>query len=246
VKNNLIYGVHAVTKAIESDKVTSLYVQQGKKNKAIKTLLALAERKGISVNWLDDKAFEQQAGSGNHQGIMAMVASLSASYSEDDIPFIFERNENNLILVLDEVTDPHNVGACLRSANAFGVSMVIAPRKHSAPLNATVCKVACGAAETTPYIQVTNLVRTLSLLKELGAWTYGADMGADTSLSETKFAGHVVIVMGSEGQGLRRLTKDTLDEMFSIPMMGEVESLNVSVASAIALYEVRGQFKKRA
>ena len=239
MNENLIYGIHAVAKALESGNVSSLLVLHGKKNKAVKQLMADAEKQGVAVSVIDDKAFAKRLGQVNHQGVAATLSKQLVSFSEDDIPFIFERHDSNLILVLDEVTDPHNVGACLRTANAFGASMVIAPRKNSAPLNATVRKVASGAAESTPYIQVTNLVRTLGLLKELGAWTYGADMHADKSLNEMTFSGHVVMVMGSEGQGLRRLTRETLDEMFRIPMLGDVESLNVSVASAIALYEIR-------
>lgn len=239
MSENLIYGIHAVAKALENGNVGSLLVLHGKKNKAVKQLIVDAEKRGIAVSVMDGKAFDKHLGSVNHQGVAANLLKQQVTYSEDDIPFIFEKHDKNLILVLDEVTDPHNVGACLRTANAFGASMVIAPRKNSAPLNATVRKVASGAAESTPYIQVTNLVRTLTLLKDLGAWTYGADMDAKTSLDKVDFSGHVAVVMGSEGQGLRRLTKETIDEMFSIPMCGDVESLNVSVASAISLYAVK-------
>ncbi len=231
------YGIHAVTKAIEQGNARSIFLLRDKKNKAVSKVLKLAETHGLSVELCDDRALLSRVGDVNHQGVVASIKSLE-SFSEADIPELFERQTRNIILVLDGVTDPHNAGACLRTADAFGVSMVIVPKNNSAPLNATVRKVACGGAETVPYIQVTNLARTLTLLKELGAWAYGADMDGQDALKEVDFSGHVLLVMGSEGQGLRRLTREHLDKVFHIPMQGQVESLNVSVATAISLYEI--------
>jgi len=237
VEDLSVYGIHAVTQALQSDNVRELFLLASKKNKKLQPIIELANANQVSVIKLDEKAFSQKAKRGNHQGVFA-VLKAAQRFAEGDIPFIFEKNERNIILCLEGVTDPHNLGACLRTAAAFGVSMVIAPKNNSAPVNATVRKVAVGATEIVPYIQVTNLVRVIKQLQELGAWAYGADMDGEKALPEIDFSGHVIMVMGSEGEGLRRLTRESMDGLFAIPMTGAVESLNVSVATAICLYEV--------
>ena len=183
-------------------------------------------------------AFASQLLGGNHQGVIAHVANNKKLRSEDDLPrLISEKGDDILLLILDGVQDPHNLGACLRSADGAGVDAVIVPRNKAASLTPVVHKVACGAAETMPFIMVTNLARTLRMLKEEGVWLVGADGNAKTSLYEIDLTGPLAMILGGEGNGLRRLTRDQCDYLAYLPMAGSVESLNVSVATGISLYE---------
>jgi 23S rRNA (guanosine2251-2'-O)-methyltransferase len=179
------------------------------------------------------------AGSPRHQGVAARVDAAQKVQHLDDV--LDTLTEPALILVLDGVQDPHNLGACLRSADAFGVHAVIAPKDRAVGINATVEKVACGAAQTVPYITVTNLARTLRELKERDIWIIGMDGEAETELHQVKHSGALALVLGAEGEGMRRLTKDTCDQLVRIPMQGSVESLNVSVSTGVCLYEARRQ-----
>lgn len=181
--------------------------------------------------WLDDKVEGAV-----HQGIIARVRE-GRQYQENDLPALLESVDTPFLLVLDGVTDPHNLGACLRSADAAGVHAVIVPRDRSAQLNATAKKVACGAAENVPLIRVTNLARTLRLLQEMNVWVVGTAGEADHTLFQSKMTGPMALVMGAEGEGMRRLTREHCDELISIPMAGTVSSLNVSVATGICLFE---------
>ncbi|STQ78534.1 23S rRNA (guanosine-2'-O-)-methyltransferase RlmB [Hafnia alvei] len=182
--------------------------------------------------WLDEKVEGAV-----HQGIIARVRE-GRQYQENDLPALLENLEQPpFLLILDGVTDPHNLGACLRSADAAGVHAVIVPRDRSAQLNATAKKVACGAAETVPLIRVTNLARTMRFLQEQNVWIVGTAGEADHNLYQSKMTGPMALVMGAEGDGMRRLTREHCDELISIPMAGSVSSLNVSVATGICLFE---------
>lgn len=234
-----IFGTHAVFSALTNapERVKQLFVVKGKATGRLAEALQLARNAGCSINTVDKQTFEKQFSlkGQTHQGIAADLKPM-LSLNENDLKHIVDKVKNNLrILVLDGVTDPHNVGACLRSADAFGIHAVIVPKDKSSGLTPTACKVACGAAETVPFIQVTNLSRTLQYLQQEGVWIYGAAGETDTSLYDLDLKGNVAMVLGAEGTGLRRLTRETCDGLFAIPMVGTVESLNVSVATGITL-----------
>jgi 23S rRNA (guanosine2251-2'-O)-methyltransferase len=204
-------------------------------------LLKVAEQRNVRAMQMDKERLDGLAQHGRHQGIVARIVDTPIPYK--DIHDILESdlNEPAFFLILDGVEDPHNLGACLRVADAMGVHAVIAPKDRAAGLNATVRKVACGAAETVPFIAVTNLARTMRELREAGVLLVGAVAEAEEDLFKSKLQGPVAMVLGAEGRGLRRLTAETCDTLVSIPMFGTVESLNVSVASGICLFEVRRQ-----
>ena len=182
------------------------------------------------------KTLDDKANGANHQGIIARVKAAK-QLNENDIDGILAQHESPLLLVLDGVTDPHNLGACLRNADAAGAAAIIVPKDRSAPMNATVSKVACGAAEVVPLIRVTNLARTMLTLQEQGIWFVGTAGEATHDIYQAKLTGPLAIVMGAEGDGMRRLTRETCDDLIKIPMAGSVSSLNVSVASGICLFE---------
>ena len=237
----LIYGFHAVTSRIRQnpDGVLEVYLQAQRQDPRMRELIKLAETNGVRVIPVDVKRLDGMAGNVRHQGVAARVdAARRVQHLEDVLDTL---TEPPLLLVLDGVQDPHNLGACLRSADAFGVHAVIAPKDRAVGLTATVEKVACGAAETVPYITVTNLARTLRELKAQDIWVVGAAGEAEQDLNGFKHTGALAWVLGAEGDGLRRLTRDTCDELVSIPMLGNVESLNVSVSAGICLFESRRQ-----
>lgn len=234
-----VYGLHAVQSLLErrGADIELLLVQQGRQDRRLQQLLAQAEAAGVPVQVLTREALDERSG-GRHQGVVAQVAERAPEYHEKQLPeLLAAAPAPALVLVLDGITDPHNLGACLRSADAAGVALVIAPKDKSAGLNATVRKVACGAAETVPFIAVTNLARTMKQLQEAGFWLVGLAGEADQSLYEMDLSGPIAIVMGAEGAGLRRLTREHCDYLAKLPMAGAVSSLNVSVATGIALFE---------
>ena len=205
----------------------------------MRDLIKLAEASGVRIIPIEAARLDGMAGNARHQGVAARVdAAQRIQHLEDVLDTL---NEPPLLLVLDGVQDPHNLGACLRSADAFGVHAVIAPKDRAVGITSTVEKVACGAAETVPYITVTNISRTLRELQEREIWVVGADGEAESDLHSFKHAGAVAFVLGAEGEGLRRLTKDNCDQLVRIPMLGSVESLNVSVSTGVFLYEARRQ-----
>lgn len=238
---SFIYGFHAVTSRVRQNPkgVTEIYFDQGRQDPRARELLKLAESQGVRVVLVDRARLDRIAGHDKHQGVVAGVDALTTYHDVDDV--LEQLTEPPLLLVLDGVQDPHNLGACLRVADAMGAHAVIVPKDRAVGLNATVRKVACGAAETVPFVMVTNLARTLRELKEQDVWVVGADGDADTELPAAKLEGPMALVLGAEGEGLRRLTKETCDQLVRIPMFGTVESLNVSVASGICLYEARRQ-----
>ena len=232
-----VYGIHAVAALLARapERIVELRVQEGRVDQRMQQLLAAAETAGIAVERVSRAELDRQQ-EGRHQGVVARLAA-QVEYRESDLEMLLERAGTPFLLVLDGVTDPHNLGACLRSADAAGVTAVIAPKDKAAGLTPVARKVACGAAETVPFVQVTNLARTLKRLQELGVWIVGAAGEADRSLYEQELTGPIALVMGAEGSGMRRLTKDCCDFLVNLPMAGSVSSLNVSVATGICLFE---------
>lgn len=242
-----IFGIHAVKSALinRAETIKQLFMVQAKPNKRQQELLELASSKSVQIHYLDKTSFDKKfaAIGASLQGVVAELNSANREYHESDLKGLIESNLDKplLILLLDGITDPHNLGAILRSADAFGVNLVISPKDKNVGLTSTVCKVACGAAETIPFIQVTNLSRTMDYLKEQGVWLYGAAGETQANLYQLELTGHIGLVMGAEGKGLRRLSREQCDALFAIPMIGSVESLNVSVATGICLAEVNRQ-----
>jgi 23S rRNA (guanosine2251-2'-O)-methyltransferase len=238
----LIHGFHAVTAKLRHDpeSVREIYLAAGRQDARARDLAQLAEARGVRVVALDAARLDgMAAGGARHQGVVAKVSAQQKFLTIDDV--LDGLAEPLLLLVLDGVTDPHNLGACLRVADAAGAHAVIAPKDRACGLNATAVKVASGAADTVPYIVVTNLARSLREIKERGIWTIGAAGEATRDLYAIEQKGPLAWVLGAEGEGLRRLTRETCDELAKIPMYGSVESLNVSVASGICLFEARRQ-----
>lgn len=240
-ETKLIHGFHAVTAKLRHDPegVRELYLAAGRQDGRARDLAQLAAARGVRVVTLDAARLDGMAGGARHQGVIAKVAAQQKYMTVDDV--LDGLAEPALLLVLDGVTDPHNLGACLRVADAAGAHAVIAPKDRACGLNATAIKVASGAADTVPYIVVTNLARSLREMKERGVWTVGAAGEATKDLYAIEQKGPTAWVLGAEGEGLRRLTRETCDELARIPMYGSVESLNVSVASGICLFEARRQ-----
>jgi 23S rRNA (guanosine2251-2'-O)-methyltransferase len=232
-------GVHSVQNALEHDasNITQLWVAENKRNPRIDKLLVQAEKLGLVAQSTTPSALDRMTGSRKHQGIVAEYMAPDAANENDLIELITNATEPLLLLVLDGVTDPHNLGACLRTAEGAGVDAVIAPKDKSASLTPTARKVSSGAAERLPFIQVTNLARTLDLLKDSGVWITGTSDKATQTLYDCDFKGSTAIVMGAEGKGVRNLTEKSCDFLISIPMAGSVSSLNVSVATGVVLYE---------
>ncbi len=237
----LIHGFHAVTSRLRQREgaVSEIYLDGSRHDRRAKDLLALAEARGARVMLVDAKRLDGMTGQARHQGVAARVEAVRMPTHIEDV--LDELTEPPLLLLLDGVTDPHNLGACLRVADGMGAHAVIAPKDHAVGLNATVAKVASGAADTVPYIMVTNLARTMRELKERNIWLVGADERAEHDLYSVKLNGPLGWVLGAEGEGMRRLTRETCDELARIPMLGSVESLNVSVSAGICLAEARRQ-----
>jgi len=238
--SDIAFGIHAVDSLLRRSpqRILSLFIQIDRNDKRIQALLVLAKNQGVSITRvpkadLDTKVAER------HQGVVAVIetASSEVNLSERDLVSFLSGVERPLVLVLDGVTDPHNLGACLRSADAAGVHAVVVPKDNSAELNATVRKVASGAAEAIPLVRVTNLARTLKALKDAGLWVVGTTGEAETVLYDQDLTLPVVIVMGAEGPGMRRWTTDACDFLVKLPMAGDVSSLNVSVATGVCLFE---------
>ncbi|MER3385920.1 23S rRNA (guanosine(2251)-2'-O)-methyltransferase RlmB [Pectobacterium aroidearum] len=236
--SEIIYGIHAVKALLERDpqRFLEVFVLKGRDDRRLQPVIAELEAQGIIIQVANRQWLDKQADDAVHQGIVAKVKE-GRKYQENDLPALLDNLETPFLLILDGVTDPHNLGACLRNADGAGVHAVIVPRDRSAQLNATVKKVACGAAETVPVISVTNLARTMRLLQERNIWIVGTAGEADHTLYQSKLTGPLALVMGAEGEGMRRLTREHCDELISIPMAGSVSSLNVSVATGVCLFE---------
>ncbi|PHQ80527.1 MAG: 23S rRNA (guanosine(2251)-2'-O)-methyltransferase RlmB [Coxiella sp. (in: Bacteria)] len=239
-----IYGIHAVSALLtfQPGLVERIVVQTGRHDRALQPCLKQAKAAGFVVEEKPRKDIDRLfKGSVVHQGVVAFCHRLP-QYNEADIAGIVDASaEPRLVLILDGVQDPHNLGACMRVANAMGAACVIAPKDNSASLTSTVIKVSCGAVFATPFIQVTNLARALCKLQDMGIWLVGASANAEASLSDIDMSGNIGVVMGAEGEGLRSLTEKHCDFLAKIPMLGSVESLNVSVATGVMLYEAYRQ-----
>ena len=239
----VIFGLHAVRTLLQQrpERAALLILQKDRKDARVNELVQLAQARSIKTEWRDGRELDRLAGDERHQGACLQIRSVGVlgEGALDDL--LDAATTPPFLLVLDGVQDPHNLGACLRTADAVGVTAVIVPKDRAAGLSATVRKVASGAAETVPLIQVTNLARTLRWLKEREIWIVGTDDQAPHTLYEAKLTGPLAVVLGAEGTGLRRLTRENCDALVSIPMRGVVESLNVSVATGVLLYEALRQ-----
>lgn len=234
-----LYGLHAMESVLsrEPERVIEMFVLKGRDDERLTQVVNQARRFGIAIQFCQRRALDDKVNGEQHQGIVAR-AKPGRQYDEKDLQDLLDGQPQGCYLVLDGVTDPHNLGACLRSADAAGVTALIVPKDKSANLTPTARKVACGAAETVPLIQVTNLARTLRTMQESGIWVVGTAGEAEQMLFDCKLTGPMAIVMGAEGKGMRRLTRETCDELVKLPMAGSVSSLNVSVATGICLFEV--------
>lgn len=233
------YGTHAVRVLLARSpgRVRRVLIASGRDAGRHAEIRELALRAGVQLSAADEPLLDRLAAGGRHQGVVAEITQRAGDPETQLEEALEAAGEAPLLLVLDGVQDPHNLGACLRSADAAGVAAVIAPRDRAAGLTPVVRKVAAGAAETVPFIAVVNLARTLRALKERGIWLVGTDGGTDKTIFDADLKGPTAIVMGSEGEGMRRLTRECCDVLVSIPMAGAVESLNVSVATGIVLFE---------
>ena len=237
---HIIAGMHSVRTALKhgSEGVSEVWVEARRRDKKIREIIGLAKEAGVVLHQVERTELDTKVPGVNHQGAVAQV-EVPAARSERDLEELLKNTDTPLLLlILDGVQDPHNLGACLRSADAAGVHAVIAPKDRSVGLTPTACKVASGAAETVPFIQVTNLVRTLRWLQtEANVWVIGAAGDAATSLYQADMKGPLALVMGAEEKGMRRLTSEACDLLVKLPMAGSVESLNISVATGICLFE---------
>lgn len=241
MSRHILFGFHAVGVRLKTapQSIRELHVDVQRRDPRMRQFLAKVEQAGVRVLDASDEDLQRLSGHHRHQGVVARVDILQRTNSLDDL--LDALSEPALLLVLDGVTDPHNLGACLRVADGAGVHAVIAPKDHAVGINATVAKVASGAAETVPYFMVTNLARTLGEIQERDIQVVGTSDDAPGDLYSADFAPATALVMGAEGKGMRQLTRKHCDVLVNIPMLGAVESLNVSVASGIVLYEARRQ-----
>ncbi len=241
----VLFGFHAVGVRMKTapQSIIEVYYEATRRDARMRQFLDRAKSAGVRLIEADGERLAKLAGSHGHQGVAARVEAVAQVHSLDALLEQLEADgvSNPLLLVLDGVTDPHNLGACLRVADGAGAHAVIAPKDHAVGVNATVAKVASGAAETVPYFMVTNLARTLNELKERDIWIIGTSDDAPKTLYEVDLKGPTALVLGAEGDGMRQLTRKTCDELIGIPMMGAVSSLNVSVASGVCLYEALRQ-----
>ncbi len=234
----LLYGLHSVQSFLKASpqRAQELFCLKGRSDKRVQQVIQLAADLGIDIQALSRSELDQRC-SGNHQGVLLQVRQAQSLKEEALWDLLESLQGEPFLLVLDGVTDPHNLGACLRSADAAGVQAVIIPKDNSAGLNETVRKVACGAADSVPLIPVTNLARTLKKLQDKGVWIVGAAGESAVPMYQAPLTGALAVVMGAEGSGMRRLTREHCDHLMYIPMAGSVSSLNVSVATGICLFE---------
>ncbi len=239
-KGNIIYGHHAILSVLkhEPETIVELWVDAARHDERAKDVVDLARQSGLSAKRIKRELLDEKTSNAKHQGFVALSRATTTLNEKSLESMLSKLIEPAFLLILDGIQDPHNLGACLRSADAAGVHGVIIPKDKSCTLTATVRKVASGAVESLPLYQVTNLVRTMEMLKKSGIWLFGTDSQAHSSVFDTDFKGAVAIVMGAEGSGLRRLTREHCDALMSLPMSGSVSSLNISVAAGICMYEV--------
>ncbi len=238
-ESDLVYGIHAAEHALRqaSDRILEIWVQQDSKNPALQTIFNQAKQNGLSVQLVPRKTLDNMSQGERHQGVV-MRQRPARNLTEADLKLLIDDAQKPvLFLILDGVQDPHNLGACMRTADAAGADAVIIPASRGVGITPVVRKVASGACDSIPLIMVSNLARTLKQIQDDGVWLIGTSDQADKSIYEHDLKGHIGIVMGAEGDGIRRLTRESCDFLARIPMAGAVESLNVSVASGVCLYE---------
>lgn len=239
----LVFGIHAVKSLLKRspERFIEIYLLKGREDERLVPIINQIRKYKIASHLVNRKVLDEKTKGEQHQGIVAKVTP-GKTYSENDLEDILlqaeSKGEHPFFLVLDGVTDPHNLGACLRNADAAGVQAIIVPKDNAARITPTVRKVAVGAADTVPLVQVTNLSRTLKQLQKLGVWVIGTAGETDDNIYDISLSGPMALVMGAEGKGMRRLTKETCDQLVKLPMAGSVSSLNVSVASGICLFEI--------
>lgn len=242
-QEELAFGIHAVQALIESapERFIELWLLKGREDDRLMPIINLAKKYGIPAQMANRKVLDDKSAGEQHQGVVARVKP-GKTFTEADLDDILSAAERKqqapFLLILDGVTDPHNLGACLRNADAAGVQAIIVPKDNAARVTATVRKVAVGAAESVPLVQVTNLARTMKTLQQMGVWIIGTAGETDHCLYDEKLSGPMALVMGAEGKGMRRLTRENCDQLVKLPMAGNVSSLNVSVATGICLFEI--------
>ena len=249
--SDAVFGYHAVESLIrrEPGRIAALHVQAGRQDKRMQALLTLARNQGVSISQAEKSDLDGRV-SGRHQGVVALLHAAATAdaigmMAEGELIDSVTQSAEALLLILDGVTDPHNLGACLRSADAAGVTAVIFPKDKSADVNDVARKVASGAAEAVPWVRVTNLARTIESLQQAGVWVIGTDGDAEKTLYDQDLTGPCALVLGSEGSGMRRLTRERCDFVVRLPMSGSVSSLNVSVAAGVCLFEAVRQRAQR-
>lgn len=242
-----VYGIHTVEMLLKENahRIKFLWLQDDKKSGRMDGIIQKAKEQGVSVRFISRSELDNLSTQNNHQGVVAKIETHGRLHERQLYELLESNSEPPFLLILDCVTDPHNLGACLRSSEAAGVQAVVVPDDNSAPVNAIAMKVASGAAEVLPVFRVVNLVRTIKQLKELGIWVVGADGDASASIYETDLTGPLALILGSEEKGMRRLTREHCDFLAKIPMMGTVPSLNVSVSAGICLFETLRQRKNK-
>lgn len=241
--DEIVFGIHAINELIKRapERFIELWLLKGREDERVLPIINLARKYGITVQLASRKVLDDKSEGEQHQGVLARLKA-GRTYTESDLDDILlqaeKKSQQPLLLILDGVTDPHNLGACLRNADAAGVQAIVVPKDNAAKLTSTVRKVAVGAAETIPLVQVTNLSRTMKQLQQMGVWIVGTAGETDACLYDVKLTGPIALVMGAEDKGMRRLTRENCDQLVKLPMAGEVSSLNVSVASGIGLFEI--------
>jgi len=242
---SIIAGIHAVKHALDAgESIDELLIEKGKRHPRLNELIHLAKKNGIRFSFVPKEALVRLAEGVPHQGVVAKVVTdgALATLSFKDWIDAVDMGKEPMVLLLDQVTDPHNLGACVRTAEAAGCAAVIVLKDHAADVHSpVVAKAACGAMARLPVLRVTNLKRAIEALQQKGFWTVGLAGEADVSIYDAKMSGATAVVMGSEGSGMRRLVRETCDQLINIPMPGTVESLNVSVATGVALFEINRQ-----
>lgn len=240
--NNIIEGRNPVMEALKAEReIDKIIVSKGNVEGSIKKIIAIAKDKKIPVQYVDKNKLNQMSSGGAHQGVIAYVAAYQYFEIEEVIESIREKGEDIFLIILDEITDPHNLGSIIRTANASGAHGVIIPKRRSVGLTATVAKTSAGAIEYVPVSKVTNISRTIDYLKDQGIWIIGADMDGEKLHYDSDLTGNVALVIGNEGKGISRLVKEKCDFLVKLPMKGQVSSLNASVAASILMYEVLKQ-----
>lgn len=239
VNDNLIFGINPVQQLLATNpsKIIEIFISSGKDEKRTQAIIDAAKEQGISVQRIDVKKLDKWLEGQNHQGVVAKITA-TAVLTEATLAELVKRSAKPLFLILDGVQDPHNLGACLRTADAVGATAVIVPKDHAVGITPIVRKVASGAADTVPLVQVSNLARAMKELQDLGVWIVGTAGDCEQTIYEMDLKGSIAIVLGAEGEGMRQLTTKNCDFLAKIPMLGQVESLNVSVATGVCLYEV--------